>query len=556
MLLALVGLGWRVAYWQFERQAMLSAWADDEHLRALQVPAGRGEILDANGVILALSVTEDSVVADPEVLDATGTLDRTASLTGLPAQTVRSQFDVPGQYAQLRGRDGLPLLLTAEQSAMLALLVESGSLPGIALIPQVQRVYPSGALAAQVLGFVRASDGSGQYGIEGGYDTALAGQPGILYTAVDVQGRPLATVRQRQASPVPGANVTLTIDANVQYWAEQGLARTLKQMDADGGTVIVLDPKTGAIVAMASEPSFDPNAYADAPLADLSNLAVSAVYDPGSVMKAITMATGIEQGVITPQTTVYDSGSTVVDGVTIYNFDQQGHGLETMTQVLKYSANVGAIWVAQRVGRDSFERSLEAFGFGSAAGVGLPAEASGLMAQPSSPGEAELALAENSFGESIAVTPLQMAAAYGALANGGVLMRPYIVASVAHDGGKGAGTSYGPHAVRRVVSAQTAKTVTSMLVDSALQSEAEMNQVDGYSVAAKTGTSTPDPNNPSWTYASVLGYAPATNPRFVLLVKLDHPQATIFGGETAGPLWRELAERMFAYYHIPPDKAA
>ncbi len=168
MLLALVGLGWRVAYWQFERQAMLSAWADAEHLRALQVPAGRGEILDANGVILALSVTEDSVVADPEVLDATGTLDRTASLlgkvTGLPAQTVRGQFDVPGQYAQLRGRDGLPLLLTAEQSVTLAPLVEGGNLPGIALIPQVQRVYPSGALAAQVLGFVRASDGSGQYG--------------------------------------------------------------------------------------------------------------------------------------------------------------------------------------------------------------------------------------------------------------------------------------------------------------------------------------------------------------------------------------------------------
>ncbi|MGZ6391852.1 MAG: penicillin-binding transpeptidase domain-containing protein, partial [Ktedonobacterales bacterium] len=176
-----------------------------------------------------------------------------------------------------------------------------------------------------------------------------------------------------------------------------------------------------------------------------------------------------------------------------------------------------------------------------------------LLAQPQSRADADLLLAENAFGESIAVTPLQMVTAYGALANGGVLMRPYIVASVTGDGGQGAVTRTGSHAVRQVVSAATAQTVTQMLVQSAYRSEAEMYRVQGYTVAAKTGTSTPDAAHPQVTYASVIGYAPASNPRFVMLVKLDHPRETIYGGTAAGPLWRSLAQQLFVYYQIPPD---
>ncbi len=555
--LVLLTLALRAAYWQVAQHTALATRADAEHLRAIPVDAGRGAILDAQSHVLALSVTEDTVIADPDVIREYHAMDVTAAtlgqMLGLPASLLRGQLDVPGAYVQVRDASGNVLRLTTAQSDALGSAIGRGDLVGVALIPEAQRVYPDGALAAQVLGFVRASDGMGQYGIEQSYGSALAGKPGLLYTAVDANGDPLATAPQRLVPAVPGAAVTLTLDANVQYWAEQGLAQTITQTGASGGTVIAMDPHTGAILAMASLPSFDPNHYAASPLSSFNNPAVSDGYDPGSVMKAVTMAAGIDTGDITPDSTLDDQGVVVVDGTPIHNWDNRGHGIETMTQVLQYSANVGAIWVAQRVGLDQFNSYVSAFGFGQPTGVGLPAESGGLLAQPRSVGEAQLDLAENAFGEGISVTPLQMVAAYGALANGGVLMRPYIVQSMAADGGQGAVTRYGPTQERRVVSADTAQVVTQMLVDSAAVSEAEMNLVQGYTVAAKTGTSTPDVKDPSRTFASVVGYAPASNPRFVLLVKLDHPKTSIFGGSAAGPLWRQLARQLFVYYQIPPD---
>ena len=560
LVVALLLLGGRAAYWQISQHDALAARADAEHLRALSFPAGRGEILDANGHPLAVSVTEDTVIADPDVIRASHALESDAAALeqalALPADTLRGQLDVPGAYVVLRGTDGHVLTLSPAQTGAINSLLAQGSLAGVALYPLVQRMAPDGSLAAQVLGFVRTSDGVGQYGVEQQYQAVLAGTPGTLYTAVDAAGNPLATAPQRVVPAVPGANVTLTLDATVQYWAEQGLAQAISETGASGGTVLVMDPRTGAIIAMASLPSFDPNSYGQAPLANFTNPTISSNYDPGSTMKAVTMAAGIDTGAITPQSSLYDTGVTYVGSTPIHNWDHVGHGQEDMTQVLQYSANVGAVWVSERIGPDKFNAYLRAFGFGSPTGVDLPAESSGALGDPKKLGGPELVMAENSFGESIGVTPLQMVAAYGALANHGVLMRPYIVQRVAAAGGSGPVTSYGPQVVRQVVNSTTAQEVTSMLVNSAAISEAQMNLVQGYSVAAKTGTSTPNAQDPALTYASVIGYAPASNPRFVLLVKLDHPQATIFGGSAAGPLWRQLAEQMFTYYRIPPDEPA
>jgi cell division protein FtsI/penicillin-binding protein 2 len=545
----------KVAYWQTWQHGQLVQLANQEDLRAIQIYAGRGSIYDANGKILALSVTEDEVIADPDVLRSVNAISRTAATLGevlkLPTALLRSELNMPGAYLQIRDTKQQVVLLLQQQSNRLSALIAKNDLPGIALIPVVQRVYPDGGLAAQVLGFVRTSNGEGQYGIEQQYNQQLAGQPGLLYTAVDAAGDPLATVPQRQTPAVLGESVTLTIDANIQYWVEQGLVDTVKQMDADGGTVIVMDPQTGAILAMASLPSFNPNRYSQATLADFVNPAVSSTYDPGSVMKAMTMAMGIDSGVITPDSTYNDTGSATIDGVTLHNWDNSAHGNINMTQVLRYSANTGAIWAAYHIGTVRFTSYLNDLGFLQPTGLGLPNEAAGSRDQ-SSP--ADLTMSENAFGESIAVTPLQMVMAYGALANGGLLMRPYIVSSVAASNGQDPVTQYGPQSVRQVVSPATAQTVTQMLVQSAAVSEAQMNLVQGYTVAAKTGTSTPDTSNPSDTFASVVGYAPATHPRFVILVKLDHPRATIFGGSAAGPLWRALAEQLFVYFQIPPDE--
>lgn len=555
--LALLAISARLVYWQIGLRQELANRAAAEALAQINVPAGRGTIRDANGVILALSVTEDSVIADPDVIRQARALDHTvaalAPIVGLTAAQVRARLDVPGAYVQLEDATGQPLLLTPAQSQAFTAAQKHGDLTGVTLFPVVHRVYPGGALASQVLGFVRQSDGTGQYGVEAAYDRLLGGQSGVLTTAVDSQGDPLATGPRGWTPPVPGADLTLTLDATIQDMAERGLADAIARTGADGGSVVILDPRTGAILALANQPAFNPNAYATASLADFNDPAVDAVFDPGSVMKAMTMAAGIDTGVITPNTTFDDRGVVTVDGVPLHNWGDYAYGTESMTQVLQHSANVGAVFVAQRLGVARFQAYMAAFGYGAPTGVDLPAETPGLFPRPGDPGEAELAAAEQSFGESIGVTPLQLASAYAALANGGVLMRPYIVQCVTADGGRGTASCVHPHVARQVVSAAAAWTVTRMLVDSALTSEAQMDLIQGYSIAAKTGTSTPDPHDPSLTYATVAGYAPATNPRFVIVVKLDHPRTSIFGGAAAGPLWRSLAQQLFIYYRIPPD---
>ena len=556
--LALVALAGRTAYWQIALRGQLAARADAEHLVARRIPAGRGGILDARGRWLALNLTEDTVIVDPDLLRQEGTAEavaaRLAGLLGLPVEQVRPQVSVPGAYARLHGADGQPLWLDEAASKRVTAAIAAGQLEGVRLYPAVRRIYPDGALASQVLGFVRMSDGTGQYGVEAQANALLAGQPGWLSSAVDAAGNPLATGPQRWTPPRPGADVTLTLDAMVQDMAERGLADAIARTGADGGTVLVLDPRSGAVLALANLPAFDPNTYAAAPLSAFDDPAVSAQYDPGSVMKAITMATALDVGAITPQTAFYDAGTVTVAGVTLHNWNSIPWGTETMTDVLAHSANVGAVWAAERVGEQRFAEYQARFGFGTPTGVDLPSEAAGQVPHPTDPGAAELTMAEQSFGESIGVTPLQLAAAYGALANDGVLMRPYVIACVAADGGQGHRTCATPHAVRQVITPEAAQAVTQMLTESALVSEARMDLLPGYSIAAKTGTATPDPAHPDSTYATVVGYAPASDPRFVLLVKLDHPRTTIYGGSAAGPLWRTLAQQLFVYEGIPPDR--
>jgi cell division protein FtsI/penicillin-binding protein 2 len=554
--LALVGVVGRLLYWQIGFHATLSARADAEHLRVISISAGRGMILDAEGRVLALSVTREAVIADPTFLRQHGSLAATAGqlarLLGLPADLVRGQLEVSGAYVRLHGADGVPLALDTVRSQPIARAIAASDLAGVRLYPVVQRVYPDGDLASQVLGFVRASNGVGQYGVEAAYDRILAGTPGHLSTAVDANGDPLASGPQQWTPPVPGASLTLTIDADVQDMAERGLAQAIATTGADSGTVVVLDPHTGAVLALANWPSFDPNDYAASPLSAFDDPALSSQFDPGSVMKAMTMAAGIESGVITPESTFVDTGAMTVGGTTLHNWGDIAWGEESMIDVLRHSANIGAVWVAEQLGPARFASYLARFGFGTRTRVDLPAEAPGAVPTPSGADAAELTMAEQSFGESIGVTPLQLAAAYGALANGGVLMRPHVVACVTPEGG--APHCVRPQAVRQVVSPATAATVTQMLLASDQYSEAEMHLIADYAVAVKTGTSTPDPKQPAVTYASVVGYAPVADPRFVILVELHHPRSNIFGGAAAGPLWRSLAQQLFVFERIPPDR--
>jgi cell division protein FtsI/penicillin-binding protein 2 len=440
------------------------------------------------------------------------------------------------------------------------------ALPYIFLEPRTLRVYPAGDLASQVLGYVQENalpDGGalGRYGIEGALNTLLSGKPGSFTAERDLNGNPLTVGASASQQVVNGANITLTIDSSVQYMVQTALAQYVKNAQAHSGTVVILDARTGAIVSMAGYPSFDPNSYST--YADklgcngneqvFFNPALYCAYEPGSTMKAVTMAAALDQNLITPNTSIDDRGILTFQDNTppVTNWANIAYGQETMTQVLEHSANVGAAWVAHDVlGPGRFYPYLSRFGFAETVGIDGP-EQSGYYRTTTDPGWSPSDLARQSFGQTILVTPLQMAQAYQAIANGGVMMKPYLVSSMNQQGHV---SNTVPTVKQRVISAQAAHTLTQMLI-----SAANYNQqatFPGYSVAVKTGTSTTQGISDDKTEASMVGFLPASQPRFVILVKMDQPQSTaysIFGGTAAGPLWRTLAQELMWHFAIPPD---
>ncbi len=550
----------RLYYWQVVRSNFLTQRANDEHIQNQLVPAPRGYIYDAQGQILATNVVRDDVYIEPIqfATDNSGA-DTQANLTllcsklhqVLPQLSVENLvhlFSLHTAVVRIAGP------IEPAQSQQLRLL----QLADTFLEPRTLRVYPGDDLAAQVLGYVQEGQG-GVYGIEQKYDQLLSGKPGSLTAETDLEGNPLTVGLNSGQQAVPGANLTLTINSTVQYMVQRELANAVTKQEAQSGAVIVLNARTGAVVAMAGEPTFDPNNYGASATKKgcigqeevYFNPALYCAYEPGSTMKSVTMAAALDQGLITPATTLYDPGYlTFSDGTQeVTNWDYQAHGRETMTQVLEYSANVGAAHVAHDIlHANRFYPYLQRFGFGQMTGLADP-ESPGMYRDPTSPDWSPSDLARQGFGQSIQVTPLQMAVAYQAIANNGVMMHPYLVASINNNGHI---IKTQPQIERRVISANAAKLLTGMLV-----SAANYNQqatFPGYSVAVKTGTATTQGISEYQTVASMIGFLPASNPQFVILAKLDRPQATIYGGTAAGPLWKTIAEQLMWYYHVPPDQ--
>lgn len=551
----------RLYYWQVVRSSDLAQLANDEHIQNQVVNAPRGYIYDIQGQILATNVVRDDVYIAP--------IQFATDYTGDNAQTELALLcSKLHQVLPQLSEDRLKQLFNAHlASVRVAGPIEPAQsqqlrnlqLPDIFLEPRTLRAYPDGDLASQVLGYVQEDQGGGVYGIEQKYNKLLAGRSGSLTAETDLMGNPLTVGVNTEQQAVPGANLTLTIDRNVQYLVQRELADTVKQLKAQSGTVVVLNAHTGAVVAMAGVPTFDPNNYSAASnqkgclgTEDVYfNPALYCAYEPGSTMKVVTMAAALDQGLITPDTSFYDPGYlTFTDGTpTVTNWDYQGYGKETMTQVLEHSANVGAAYVAHNILKaDRFYPYLQRFGFRQDTGLEDP-ETAGSYRDPSSPGWTESDLARQSFGQSILVTPLQMAMVYQAIANGGVMMQPYLVASVNNNEHV---TTTQPQVKDRVVSASAATLLKGMLV-----SAANFNKqatFPGYSVAVKTGTATTQGIPDDQTVASMAGFLPASNPQYVVLVKLDRPQASIFGGTAAGPLWKTIAQQLMWQYNVTPDQ--
>ncbi|HXF44347.1 MAG TPA: penicillin-binding protein 2 [Candidatus Paceibacterota bacterium] len=396
--------------------------------------------------------------------------------------------------------------------------VEELGIKGIHIDTKQYRAYQYDGLAAHLVGFV---------GVNADYD-----EPVGLYGVEKSENAKLAA----------GEDVKLTIDINLQSKSEELLEELIRDFSATGGTVIIEEPDTGRIVTMASKPDFDPNDYGASPVGNFVNPAVQAIYEPGSVFKPITMAIGIEEGVITPTSTYYDTGKVVLNGKTIENWDHKAYGRISMTRVIERSINTGAVYAESQIGNAKFLEYLKKFGFGEATGIGLPDETKGSIRNLESKNARQIDFATASFGQGTAVTPIQMVNAFSVLANGGLLMRPYINAEVS------------PEILRRVLKPETARQVTEMM-ESAVR-EANVAAIPNYRVAGKTGTAqVPDFVNGGYSddlIHTFIGFAPASNPKFVILIKLDKPDSPL-AGLTVVPAFRKLAEYALNYYRVPPD---
>lgn len=523
--------------------------ASEEHRLKKEIVARRGDILDRNGNPLAISVMYQSVYAyPPAVKDPSSVASTLSRLVGDPPEAILSKLQSSSNAAVLIKRK-----LPADVSTKIANL----DLPGVFLQSEPFRGYPEGSIAAQLLGFV-GKDFKGLASLELSMDKELGGEPGLLDAERDTVGGEIAIGRRDLVPPTDGSDAILTIDRYIQRMVERELATAVKDYKGRGGFIIVMDPKTGGILAMASNPTYDLTAeevYDPSHQELYKPTAVTDIYEPGSVMKIVTMSAGIEEKLITPDTAITDRGSVLIDGVRIHNWDFQGPGRETMTQVLINSANVGAAYVSNLLGPDRFYRYVDAFGFGKPTGIDLPGEASGKYRTPKDPAWTKSDLATNSFGQGIAVTAIQMISAVSTIANDGVLMKPMVVKAFRQGDSV---REMPPVQVRRVISSQTAKALTGMMVHVVEDNSLKLSVVPGYKIAGKTGTAdlpTATGYTSGATYASQVGFAPVEDPKFALLVRIDDPEKK-YGGQVASPVFKKIAEQLFAYMKIPPSEPA
>ncbi|MGE3960429.1 MAG: peptidoglycan D,D-transpeptidase FtsI family protein [Dehalococcoidia bacterium] len=520
---------------------------------AATLPAPRGAILDKTGYPLATSVDTWDVYIDRFLWR-----DREQALRA--ASGLADFLDVsPGELFDMGTEaDTGDVVVVRQLDYGRGLLLDQLDLWGVRLIPSSQRVYPEGDLAGSLVGYV-GRDGVGLWGIESDYDSTLQGRAGWTTMERDALGRPIAFSRQNYKEPVGGGEVQLTIDRFIQAIVEDTLERALAQYNARSGSIIVMNPHTGEILAMASSPSVDlDDVDLNNPELDtlVKNHAVTDLYEPGSVLKTLTTAIAIDRGLVGPNSSYEDTGAVEYGGYTIRNWDLSAHGLVTVREYLQASLNTGSVWLADMVGPDDFYRYLADFGLGEPTHVGLSGEGEGTYRTPASPDWYPVDLATNSYGQGLAVTPLQMLTAVNTLANGGVLMRPYIVSKVVTPTDV---RTYEPVEVRRVISEETAHTVYDLMRDVVEGQEyGHGAQVPGYQVAGKTGTtlvSIPTGYDIDSTIASFAGFIPYEDPQISVLVKIDQPSGGLnLGGQVAAPVFADLAAKVMAYLRIPPSE--
>lgn len=448
--------------------------------------------------------------------------------------------------ARLNNKNSSYALLAKNLTEEQALRIEGLNLPGVYRRADFVRYYPAGIVGAHVLGFLgfSGSERAGQYGVEGYYNGILSGSEADDSILGSLFSSKLET----------SADIELTIDYGIQFVVEKKLEELVDRLGAESASAIFMDPKTGAIIAMANAPDFNPNAYSDVEdIKVLHNNSVQSVYELGSVFKPITVAAGIDAGVITPQSVYTDTGSVVIGGYTIRNSDGQAHDVQTMTEVLEKSLNTGVIHIQQEVGKKKFRDYLEAFQLDKVTGIDLPGEIPGNIQNVKNT-NSDINFATASFGQGISFSPLRFLSSLSAIANEGVIMRPYVVKKIITENGE---KETKPEELARPISAMTASRVTAMMVSVIDNGFGSKAAVPGYVLAGKTGTAQ-IPNEDSQGYSdktlhSFVGFAPAYDPRFIGMVTVYNPKGIRFSSDSVAPTFGDMASFILQYYKVPPQ---
>jgi len=537
LLVAFAAAFGRAVWLQGVRAEPLGRMATVQQRVPVEIPAGRGTIFDRTGALLAIGERATTVYADPRRIRDPERAARVAGETlGIEPSTL---------VARLSDRTKGFVYVARQADPERATALARRGIDGFGFYPEERRAYPQGSVGAHVLGYAGV-DNRGLAGIESSLDRVLAGAPGSQTIIRAANGAAVEVVDERPARD--GNDVYLTIDHNIQAAAEQALAETVTKWGAKAASALVVDPRTGEILAMAVAPRFNANRFGRTPVERTKNRAVTDVYEPGSTFKVVTVAAVLSEGLVTPQTAYVLPYSLQVADRTIHDSHERPTQRMTVAEILSLSSNVGTVRLAQLLGRERLSRWISRFGFGEATGLAFPGESAGIV--PPLEQWSGSTIGNVPIGQGIAVTAVQMAGAYAAVANGGVLVQPHLVARIGGD------VRQRPDR-RRVLTPAMAKTMATLLrgvVDEGGTGTGAA--VPGYHVAGKTGTAQkPEEGGYSTTkyVASFVGFVPATDPRLVILVTVDEPRDAIWGGVVAAPAFQSIARFALQYLEVPPD---
>ena len=517
--------------------------------RKLQSP--RGTIYDRNGRPLAMSVVTKSLYADPKMIKQSPS--EVAELI-VPYVTM-SKEDIVKSLQEDTAFVWIDRMMEPEKSKAVAQLIEDKNLEGLNFVEESKRYYPNGNLAAQVLGFV-GTDDKGLDGLEMVLDDELKGGIQKELVTTDRKGNAIFGSVLSKYLPDKGKSVTLTIDASIQFIAERALDKAMEDTGAKHASVIVMDPKTGEILAMANRPTYDPNHYSQGSEEDFKNIAVTNLYEPGSTFKPIIASAALAAGKWKLDTVYNDKGAFAANGHIIRNWDGEGYGPVRLLDILKYSLNTGMAEIGTTTGADILSKYIRDYGFGSETGIELPGEGAGILYNPED--MSKLDVATMSIGQGIAVTPLQMVRAFGALANGGAMMKPHIIKSYSNSQGDVTSTTE-TSVVGQPVPAETVKTIVDILEKEVSEGGGTKAMVEGYHFAGKTGTAQKlDTKHGGYLdgqyIASFIGFGPVEDPKFVVLVVIDDPQkGSYYGSQIVAPVFKDIVSQLVRYYQMSPS---